>query len=154
MKIRKCIGLLILIVAIILTVGCSNQNTLKGKSAKEILEYHFKTMNDKNVNEYVKTISERKKNNSGEINFDYLESIKIINVEEETDSNYKKSYLHNGSGRDYGITEDDVKVYKVKFDVKYKEGAITSQDSGIDAQWFYAIRKTSDSQWVIDDSGY
>lgn len=151
---KKSIWLIVFILSTILVVGCVNKGALSDKNPKEIIEYHFRAMNEKNSENYLKTLSERQKNNQNKVKLDSIENVEVISIDEEPDSKFKEGYLNNGGGRDTGLTEDNVKVYKVKFDVKYKEGANTAQDSGTDIQWFYVIKENGSTQWVIDDNGY
>ncbi|HAG43098.1 MAG TPA: DUF4829 domain-containing protein, partial [Clostridium sp.] len=103
--------------------------------------------------EHLKTLSENEKRNQGKINFDKIEYINIISIDEEMDTKFKEGYLQNGRGKEKGISEENLKVYRVKYDVTYKEGTITARDSGIYEEWYWVIRENSNSLWVIDDAG-
>ncbi|MDU1347802.1 MULTISPECIES: DUF4829 domain-containing protein [Clostridium] len=150
---KKNIVLIILMTIIFLVTACSKQDIPQIENPQSVVENYFTSMNEKNVDEHLKTLSEDEKRNQGKINFDKIEYINIISIDEEMDTKFKEGYLKNGQGEGKGISEENLKVYKVKYDVKYKEGTITARDSGIYEEWYWVIRENSNSPWVIDDAG-
>ncbi len=150
---NKNIVLIILITIIFSVTTCSKQNTSQIENPQSVVENYFNSMNEKNVDEHLKTLSENEKRNQGKINFDKIEYINIMSIDEEMDTKFKEGYLQNGRGKEKGISEENLKVYKVKYDVKYKEGTVTARDSGTYEEWYWIIRENSNSPWVIDDAG-
>lgn len=143
----------IIIVTLILISGCSNENTTKIDSAQTVVENFFDYKNEKNKDKSLTTLTERYNSPNVVWGFENLDSIKIINIEEEMDEQFKNTYLNAGRGSINGTLENNIKVYKVKYDVKYKEDGIGPEDSGIYEKWFFVIRKKENSQWLIDDMG-
>jgi len=150
---NKNVVLIILITIIFSAATCSKQDTSQIGNPQSVVENYFNSMNEKNIDEHLKTLSENEKRNQGKINFDKIEYINIISIDEEMDTKFKEGYLQNGRGKEKGISEENLKVYRVKYDVKYKEGTITARDSGIYEEWYWVIRENSNSLWVIDDAG-
>jgi len=150
---NKNVVLIILITIIFSAAACSKQDTSQIGNPQSVVENYFNSMNEKNIDEHLKTLSENEKRNQGKINFDKIEYINIISIDEEMDTKFKEGYLQNGRGKEKGIYEENLKVYRVKYDVKYKEGTITARDSGIYEEWYWIIRENSNSLWVIDDAG-
>jgi hypothetical protein len=146
------VTLMVIIVGVL--VWFSKEDKYLKRSPQQVVEDSLRYMSEKNVDDYLKTLSENQRSNRGKVNLDSIENIKIININEENDPNFKKSFLSNGAGRGTGIIEDNVKVYRVEYDVKYSEGAVTAQDSGKDVRWFFVMRKDDKSPWLIGDSGY
>lgn len=60
--------------------------------------------------------------------FKNSDSINIINIEEEIDEHFKSIDLNGGIGIINGTLENNAKVYKVEFDVKYKEEGFGPKD--------------------------
>ena len=143
----------IIIVTLILISGCSNENTTKLDSAQTVVENFFDYKNEKNKDKLLTTLTEHYNSPNAVWGFENLDSIKIINIEEEKDEQFKNTYLNAGGGSINGTLENNIKVYKVKYDVKYKEDGIGPEDSGIHIKWFFVIRKNKNSQWLIDDMG-
>lgn len=143
----------IIITTLILLVGCSNENTTKVDSAQTVVEKYFQYKNEKNEDKLLTTLAEHYNAPNVVWGFENLDSIKILNIEEEMDEKFKNGYLSHGRGSINGTSENNVKVYKVKYDVKYKEDGVGTQDSGIYEWWFFLIRKDENSQWLIDDMG-
>lgn len=118
---------------------------------QKVVENYFKYMNEKNEEKLLENLTEGHKNTSW--GFENLEYIKIINIVEETDPTQKNGYLFNGAGKANGTTEENLKVYRVEYEVKYKKDGVGPQDSGKYTWWFDVIRKNSSSPWLIDDFG-
>ena len=150
---NKNVVLIILITIIFSATACSKQDTSQIENPQSVVENYFKSMNEKNVDDHLKTLSEDEKRNQDKINFDKIEYINIISIAEEMDTKFKEGYLQNGRGKEKGISEENLKVYRVKYDVKYKESTITARDSGTYEEWYWVIRENSNSLWVIDDAG-
>lgn len=160
----KCslIGLsLITLIAIVFllnpkAVVSSNKEPLL--KPKEVIEQYFKYYNQKNLQGLNSLTAER--SNSSETNwgFDNLEYIKLINIVEDTNQANKETHIHS---RMYVIDADKVKleleniiIFKVDFEVKYKKEGIGPRDSGRDTYYYILIRKDKNSPWLIEDYGY
>lgn len=61
---------------------------------------------------------------------DNLGSIKIVNINEELNEGIRNYYLRNGRGSINNTTSENLKVYKVDYEGKYKHDGIGPQDSG------------------------
>lgn len=120
--------------------------------AQTVVENYFKFNNEKNKDKILTTLTEHHDAPNVVWGFDELDSIKILNIEEEKDNKYAKGYLLNGRGSINGTTDDNLKVYKVKYEVKYKN-EVGAQESGTYDWWYFLIRKDSSSPWLIDDFG-
>jgi hypothetical protein len=138
-------------------VGCSSENNKKidskGDSAQTVVEKFFQYKNENNKDKLLTTLTEHWNAPNVVWGFENLESIKIINIEEEKDEKVKKGYLNNGRGSINETSENNLKVYNVEYDVKYKKDGVGPQDSGLYGWWFFVIRKDENSPWLIDDMG-
>ena len=147
----------IIITTLIILVGCSNENTTKidskADSAQTVVENYFQYKNEKNKDKLLTTLTEHWNAPNVVWGFENLDSIKIINIEEEKDEKVRNGYLSNGRGSINGTSENNLKVYKVKYDVKYKKDGVGPQDSGIYEWWYFVIRKDENMPWLIDDMG-
>ncbi len=145
--------MLIIIITLILLVGCSSESNrvteTKGDSAQTVVENYFKYKNEKNKDKLLTTLTEHFNAPNVVWGFDNLESTKIISIEEEMNEKVKEGYLRNGRGSINGTTENNLKVYKVK----YKNDGASPQNSEIYDWWYFVIRKDENSPWLIDDMG-
>lgn len=146
------------IITLTILVGCSfnNENT-KEYSPEEVIENHFEYYNDKNEEKLLSTLTEWYHEPNMEWDFSNLESIKLLNFEEEQDEKQLNTYLTNGRGSINGVSKENVKVFKVKYEVKYKVDGKDGggpMDSGIYEQWYFVIRENEKSPWLIDSFGY
>lgn len=150
--------IIILVIAVITFVGCSTESNKvtvnsQGDSAKIVVEKHFQYKNEKNKDKILTTLTGHWNTPNIVWGFENLDSTKIISIEEEKSETVRKGYLSNGRGNINGTTENNLKVYKVKYEVMYKKNGIGPQDSGTYAWWYFVIRKDKNSPWLIDDFG-
>ena len=158
MKRKNLKFIMLFIIAVIIFAGCSKESAKvevnsQGDSAQTVVEKYFKYINEKNKDNVLTTLTEHFNAPNIVWGFENLDSIKIINIGKESNDTVIKRYLNNGNGSENGTTENNLKVYKVKYEVKYKKDGIGPQDSGTYDWWFFVIRKDENSQWLIDDFG-
>lgn len=149
--------LLIIITVIIVVGGLTVFNSMevdsKAHSAQRVVENFFQYKNEKNKDKLLITLTEHWNAPNVIWGFENLDSIKIINIEEEKNEKVKKVYLSNGRGSINGTTENNLKVYKVIYEVKYKNDGVGPEDSGTYDSWYFVIRKDENSPWLIDEMG-
>lgn len=137
------------------TIETSKTNNISTSLSdpKKVVENYYKYKNEKNKEGLLKTITKGYQSHNSSLGLDVIEYIKLININEETDTTFRKGYLGN-SGKVHGIDkEENVKVYRVEYDIKYKEGAIVAEESGKHTWWLFVVRKDKDSAWLIDEIG-
>lgn len=154
----KKIIVLLLFLAIVFS-GCSKVKTQISDSKnqqlqpKQVIDSYFKYYNEKNREGVLSTETEVNKAPNVVFGFENLKYIKLISMWEDTNPKQKEAYMKYGRGSVNGVKEENVIIYKVKYDVKYKKDGIGPQDSGIYIKWFTIIRKDKNSPWLIDDIG-
>ncbi|WMJ80194.1 DUF4829 domain-containing protein [Clostridium sp. MB40-C1] len=157
MKFKNFIIVAALLGSIIFSV-CGATGRLIGndpdtKAAETVVRNYFKYKNEKNEEKVLSTLTDSFKSPNVVREYDDLESIKLIGIQEEMNNNIKGSYLKDGQGSVNGTTEKNLKVFKVTYRVKYKENNKSAQESGKYIWWFDVIRKDENSPWLIDDFG-
>lgn len=127
----------------------------QGDSPQTVIEKYFQYKNEKSKDKIVTTMTERYNSPNVDWGFDNLDSIKVINIEEEKDDPARRLYLLKGRGRVNGTTENNLKVCKVKYEVKFiKDGmGPVPRNIGVYEQLYFVIRKDENSPWLIDDIG-
>ncbi|WP_238881704.1 DUF4829 domain-containing protein [Clostridium sp. YIM B02551] len=133
--------------------GLTSNSNKKSLDPKQVVENYFKYRNEKNKKEILKTLTKWHDAPNTVWNFENLYSIKIEDIKEENSENVRKGYLQNGRGSVNNTTENNLKVYKVKYEVKYLKDGVGPQDSGVYDWWFFVIRENENSPWLIDDMG-
>lgn len=78
---------------------------------------------------------------------DNIESIKILNIDKVKDENIYKAFIDGNS-----IDRKNVEIYKVKYDIKFKDASKTPIDNGED-EMDYTLVKDENSKWKIDSWG-
>jgi PBP1b-binding outer membrane lipoprotein LpoB len=154
----KKIIVLLIFLAIVFS-GCSKVKTQVTDSQKQplqpnqVIDNYFRYYNEKNREGVLSTQTEVNKAPNIVFGFENLKYIKLISMSEDTNTKQKEAYMKYGRGSINGVKEENVIIYKVKYDVKYKKNGIGPQDSGIYIKWFTVIRKDNNSPWLIDDIG-
>ena len=157
-EMKKKIVIVILFLAFVFA-GCSKVKTqgsnlqVKTLEPIQVVENYFKYYNEKNKKGILCTLTEWHNAPNVVWGFENLDSMKIIDIQEEKSDVIRNGYLRNGRGSVNNTTETNLKVYKVKYEVKYKKNGIGPQDSGTYDWWYFVIRRDEDSPWLIDDMG-
>ncbi|MBD7915210.1 DUF4829 domain-containing protein [Clostridium sp. Sa3CUN1] len=83
-----------------------------------------------------------------------IESMKLINVELVNDESIYSSYIQ-GKSKSFKdeLPRDDIKIYKVKYYIKYKDDNKSVKDSGEYTQTYYLIKESYSKKWKINDIG-
>ncbi|MBU3192354.1 DUF4829 domain-containing protein [Clostridium bowmanii] len=127
---------------------------------KEVVEGFFKYYNQKNL-EGMNTLTTEKYHSSESYwGFDNLEYIKVINIIEDTKKANKEVYLRQTKKGQIIDTEkekselENVTIFNVDFEVKYKKEGVGPTDSGRDKYSYTLIRKDKNSPWLISSFGH
>jgi len=165
--INKKIGLTILCLLIILT-GCSNPRDENVKvnllKPKVVIEDFFKYYNQQNLHGMNSLTTERYHFSKSFWEFDNLDYIRVINIDEYINISDKEIYLRNnihGKEKHHIINVDKEKpeleniiIFKVNFEVKYKKEGIGPSNSGRDINFYNLVRQDKNSPWLIDSAGH
>lgn len=131
--------------------GCTTQNP------KEVVKEFFKYYNQKNLEGMNSLTTEQFSESFWE--FENLEYIKVINIIEDTNQTNKEDYLRQRKlGQKIDMDKEkleleNVTIFKVDFEVKYKKERVGPSDSGRD-KYYYLIRKDKNSPWLISTFGH
>lgn len=158
---KKILSIILFLVFIF--TGCSTTKTQKPNTQvtnsqkqllqpEQVIKSYYKYKNDKNKQGMLTTLTKGHDAPNVVWGFEDLEYIKIINIKEETDFNIKEDYLSN-KGRVNAVKKENLKVYRVEYDVKYKKGAVVPEENGRNMCWYFVIRKDKESPWLIDEMG-
>ncbi len=120
---------------------------------KQVVENYFKYYNEKNKEGVISTLTEWHNSPNVVWEFDNLKYIKINSIKEDINPKDKEAYMKYGRGMINGVKEENVIIYTVEYEVKYKKDGVGSQDSGNYTWGFTVIRKDKYSPWLIDDFG-
>lgn len=166
MKTNLKFSIIAIACASLLLISCSNNKPSESSSAKETttstpqeksnsskatVENYFKYYNEKNKEKLLTTLAAHWASPNIVWGFENLDSMKLLDIKEDTSR--IDDYLEHGNGTINNTTKENLKVYKVKYDVKYKDDNIGPQPSGTYEWWYYLTRKDKNSPWLIDDMG-
>lgn len=83
-----------------------------------------------------------------------IESMKLLDIEVVNDESIYNAYMHSGSGSLYDdLPRNDIKIYKVKYDIKYKDDNKSVTGSGEYTKKYILIKESDTGKWKIDDIG-
>lgn len=150
---KKYVFVLLLVISILLN-GCTTAkpqaeyikpNTVIDAPENVIREF-FASINTKELLKINSFLSNQRKLKSMD-DFNNIDNVKIISIAEINDDGRKYNYFHGKIVSKSDIK--NIKVFNVKFDIKYKN---SSKESMI--YEFILIREKPDSQWIIRDFGF
>lgn len=156
---KKVVFIILLLVFSL--VGCSMVKTQESVSQggdsqkqllgpKQVVENYFKYFSEKNLQGVNSTRTQWSQ--ITEVSKD-IKYIKLISITEDTRASVKEDYIKYGHGIITGATEENIRVFKIEYTMKYKIGAICTQDSDKYLKWCVLIRKDKNSPWLIDEIG-
>lgn len=163
--INKKIGLIILCLLIVLT-GFMIQNPSNKKiqivylKPNEVIEKFFKYYNQKNLNGMNSLTTVNYHFSKLNWEFDNLKYIKVSHIVEDTNQTNKEIYIRSRKKNQLIDMEkektelENVTIFKVSFEVKYKKDGIGPRDSGKYGYNYTLIRKNKNSPWLISSAGY
>jgi hypothetical protein len=162
------IGLsLIILIAIVCLVNPKVVANSYGKTLlkpNKVIEAFFEYYNQKNLQGINSLNTERRHSSETNWGFDNLEYIKVINIVENNNQAEKeihirkiihaneKNYINDADKEKLEL--ENVIIFKVYFEVKYKKDGIGPSDSGRDTYDYVLIRKDKNSPWLIDGAGH
>lgn len=118
---------------------------------KQVLENYFKYYNGRNKEgiRLTRTDSE---------NFVFSEDedteyLKLDRMSETFDPSFRESYMKNGRGTITGATEENMRLFRVVFTVKWKMDGIGPVVTDKFYKWATFIRKDKNSPWLLDEIG-
>ena len=144
-----------IIIVLAILVGCGQMKlttlTLANDdiSAEQVIKDYFRWYNFKDKNQLNRLLNEDRANIVWD--FDNLEYMRLISVNEEADPKVKRLYITNGRGKQY--KSENIKVFKVVYEIKYIDDTKAAQSSGTIHWWYFLIKKDDKSPWLIDDWG-
>ncbi|MFT5875781.1 MAG: hypothetical protein ACI8WT_004778 [Clostridium sp.] len=151
---------------LIILTGCTTQNSKDKKidvallKPKEVVEEFFKYYNQKNLEGMNTLTIEKFHSSESSWEFDNLEYIKIINIIYDTNKTNKEVYLRQmKKGQIIDMDKkklelENVSIFNVDFEVKYKKEGVGPSDSGRDKYSYTLIRKDKNSPWLISSFGH
>lgn len=142
---------MILIILLSLLAGCAQHTVHKTNelTAEQVVREHFHWRNAKNVSRVEETLTQTRRGIMWD--FDKLEYLTLLSIEEDQSEIMKNGYMTSGRGS--LLKPSAVKVFKVEYEVKYKGGYGSGQESGRYTWYYILIKEKEDSSWLIDDWG-
>lgn len=121
------------------------------QSAETVILNSFKYENDHNLAKLKECYTSR----YNKVNFrlDNIASTEVLEIKLLEDQRYYKFYLEYGRGRINNVDRKNIKAYKVKYYVEYKDQTIEPRDSGEYEQAYYLIKENNKGNWKIDSIG-
>jgi len=127
---------------------------------EEVIEGFLKCYNQKDLKGMNAFTTEKYHSSESSWGFDNLEYIKVINIIEDTNQANKEIYLRQmKKGQIIDMEKEkseleNVTIFNVDFEVKYKKEGVGPSDSGRDRYSYTLIRKDENSPWLISSMGY
>lgn len=116
------------------------------EDAEQVVREYFLLKNEKNVDKLSSLLVTNNSLSSIEEQLKYLDKTSLIYIKEETNESILNAYLkHNEL-----INPQNLKVYKVNYEVSYNDSSPIRYKNGMYESWFFVVRKNNNSKWLID----
>lgn len=116
------------------------------EDAEQVVREYFLLKNEKNVDKLSSLLVTNESLSSIEEQLKYLDKTSLIYIKEETNESILNVYLKNNQL----INPQNLKVYKVNYEVSYNDSSPTRYKNGMYESWFFVVRKNNNSKWLID----
>lgn len=124
---------------------------LYGLSPKDVIKKYFEYFNNKDTDGYNSTFVSYRRCQNDIFAFKNLEYVKLNDIK-EADEKILVRYMAYGNGSVNNVKVENVKVYKVDFETKYSKET-PPNPNGKQRCYFFLIKETDESPWLIDDVG-
>lgn len=116
------------------------------EDAEQVVREYFLLKNQKNVDKLSSLLVTNDSLSSIEEQLKYLDKTSLIYIKEETNESILNAYLkHNEL-----INPQNLKVYKVNYEISYNDSSPIRYKNGMYESWFFVVRKNNNSKWLID----
>lgn len=116
------------------------------EDAEQVVREYFLFKNDKNVDKLSNLLVTNDSLSSIEEQLKYLDKTSLIYIKEETNESILNAYLKNNEL----INPQNLKVYKVNYEISYNDRSPIHYKNGMYESWFFVVRKNNHSRWLID----
>ncbi len=142
-KIALIILIPMLIFTLLITLSSKTQDS--ENTPKQTIQTFFNLKSQKDIEGVSALLADTSNLDSITDAINSIESINLLHIQEEKDKIIRSTYLKYNTS----VTTENLKIYKVKYDVKYK---ITndSHKNGIYYTWLFLISNDENNNWVID----
>jgi hypothetical protein len=142
------IGLFCFIICTVI-IGCGKSSGYKEILPDEVIRRHVQFLDEKNV-DAAESCLVKERRNQIDWQLDHKKHIRILSLQEEKNDAVAKSYMETGRG---SITHPyQLKVFKVALETEYTSGTFLF-DTDKDNWYYFVVKKTEESPWLIDDWG-
>ena len=145
-KNNELLAIFILIPMLIFTllVTLNTQTSQVNNGAKDVIYKYFDYKNNKDFDSLSKLFLSQNTQHEIKSSMNNIESISLININEENSKSIMDIYLKNSKG----IKSENVKIYSVSYRIQYNKGL--SYKNGIYESWYFLTRRNESSKWLID----
>ncbi|MGL4571068.1 MAG: DUF4829 domain-containing protein [Clostridium sp.] len=120
-------------------------------NAEDLIKNVFKYKNERNLDLVKSCYNERSQNNN--FNLDNIETVELLDIKLSEDKSAYKSYLKNPVLKEFPTSIDELLIYEVKYNIKFKDDSIEPIGSGTDIKHYYLIKYRNSGKWLINDVG-
>lgn len=142
MKNKKLRAIFFLIIILVISGIVYYKNKIEWQyNPIKVIQKSFKFKNKHDYEAYKKCY--KYPESIQEDSIDNIESVNIINIDKVNDANLYKSFIDSDN-----IDEEDIEIYKVKYDIKFNDESKSSIGNGED-EIDYILAKDQSSKWKI-----
>lgn len=140
----------IIIVSIIFILGVLFIFMKSTNTPEKVIKNHIKYINQHNIDKLSNTVTYK----LSDYMIENIDTMELISLELVNDEYTYDTYIRSGGGRIIdNLSINDVKIYKVKYYIKYKDDSKSVTGSGEFIRNYYLIKDNNTGLWRINDLG-
>lgn len=144
------IALLILIPMIIFSYITTVASHAKSKTIddhpEDLVYEYFECTNNNDVDSISKLLYNSKDVDRLSLKFNEIDKVSLVSISEEMNSSLVDAYTKYNPD----LYENNVKIYKVKYQIYYNKESYLYDKNGIYDSWCFLVKDSSTSKWYID----
>lgn len=140
----------IIIVSIIFILGILFVFMKSINTPEKVIKNHIKYINEHNIDKLSNTVTYE----LSDYMIENIDTMELISLELVNDESAYDTYIRSGGGQIIdNLSINNVKIYKVKYYIKYKDDTKSVTGSGEFIRNYYLIKDKDTGLWKINDLG-
>lgn len=119
--------------------------------AEETIINSIKYRNEKNLEKVLENYTDINQKNN--FRLDNLEKIELDEIVLVTDEEQYRNYIISSLLNDRNLDVEQVKIYKVTYDITYKDETIEPSGNGKKFKHYYVVNEKGSDKWLINGVG-
>jgi hypothetical protein len=131
-------------------MGCIKEGNAANQDPQKVVENYFAYNKEKDKDNSLTMTTKDFADSNMDFNINNINEIKLLDIKEEEilyDEEVEWYEIFGSKGKK---DKEDQRLFKVKYEVKYKDENITPYPSGVYESDYHVVREDEGQEWLID----